>query len=215
MTRLIPHVALVLAVLTMGRVPDSQAQTPREPNAQKSNEQRFMQRFEQIPNYHNSAEQLKRQAIFSRELEYRRNAGERIVSANTTEDLVRGVQAEVTSFLEECRDRLGDNAKDFGVQYVAPNHLDFRRIKLVPVKSQVTGQELCRVIFDQAFYHQVLKRGRQLKLKKETHRFPTTLFTFAGVFAALCILYGVLKVLAARAAEKHRDYITASRISMV
>ena len=212
MTRTIPFVLVVLAVSS---VTESAAQTPKEPNTQQSNEQRFMQRFEEIPNYRNSVEQLKRQAVFSRELEYRRNAGERIVPANTTDELVRGVHAEVTSYLQECRDRLGEKARDFGINHVIPNHLDFRRISLVPVKSKVTGQQLCRVVFDQAFHHQVLKRGRQLKLQRETNRFPTTLFTFAGVFAALCILYGVLKVLAARASEKHRDYITTSRISMV
>jgi hypothetical protein len=202
---------LVFALLAGSNAAESDAQSQLAPN------RKFMAPLNETPRYRSSVEELKRRAMYSRELEYRRSAGERILQFQSGTQLVEKLNLEIIDFLEECKRKLGkEGIKKYGVDLITdPEWLDKRRLKLVPMQSPFADQRQCRVVFDNAFYQQVLKRGRQLKLKHETKRFPTTLFVFAGIFAALCILYGILKVLCARAAAEQRDYITTSRISMV
>lgn len=179
--------------------------------------QKLMERFETIPSYRGSIDDLMRRAEAARQQELRRAAGERVIVFRNQKQLLERIDEEIRIFIDECRRNLGEaGSLKYGIQHIQdPDWLDKRRLKLIPLTSPVPGEKRCRVVFDAGFYQHVLQRGRQLKLSNETNRFPATLFAFGGLFAALCIGYGVIKVVNARRIQSENDYISASRISMV
>ena len=181
--------------------------------AQPTKDRKMLDRFQVEPNYRNSAEYLKQRAKYPPASETARRRRELVnVQASNMNELDQKLNEEIDAFLTGYKSRLTESEiEELGLDYVESKHLNKMLLSLAPLKSQ---RGVYRVVFDEAFYQHVRKRGQQFRLKR-VGRFPKTLYAIAGIFATLLMLYGLLKVWGAKTAKNHDDYLTTGRISMV
>lgn len=126
--------------------------------------------------------------------------------------------------IEAIRERLLSKTKEYliwykntyptspGIELVEPKHLSLGLLKYRRRPGSHTGKKVFTVIFDDNFHRHVRTRGLQLKLI-DSQRFPRMAYILVAVFAALLVLYGILKLVNRRA--KQDDFLTTSEISMV
>lgn len=173
--------------------------------------------IDRIPSYDKSSETASKRAWReSSTVENQKSTKkteEVIVSVSNYQELNKKLDDEIEKFLLAYKLNYPVAYEKYGIKYVKPEYLDKGLLKLARGKARADGVVNFHIIYDASFHRHVRKRGRQLKLREEG-RFLATIYVFAGVFAALFLLYGTLKVLNARA-SKHDDYISAGRISMV